>query len=50
MQTKGPDTAATAAIAVAAEKAKHGAALGDIRKLATNKGRPTPTTNDRCAG
>lgn len=34
-QAKGTYTAATAAIAVEAEQAKHGAALVDLRKLAT---------------
>jgi hypothetical protein len=38
VQAKGTEKAADAAIAVAAEKAKHGAALVDLRKLAKKMG------------
>ena len=38
MQAKGTEEAVDAAIALAAEKAKHGAALVDLRKLAKKMG------------
>ena len=39
LQAKGTEEAANAAIAVAAEKAKHGQALVDLRRLAKNMGK-----------
>ena len=39
LQAKGTEEAANAAIAVAAEKAKHGQALVDLRRIAKNMGK-----------
>ena len=49
VQAKGTEEAADVATALAAEKAKHGAALVDLQKLAMRMGAAYQQQNDRCS-